>query len=90
MTQTIELPKRLGLQTVPELVEQIKEHRGSDLVLDASGVSTLGALGLQALLCVSRAWADDGQKLEIKEMSGPMKAQLANFGLQPSALVQGD
>lgn len=90
MTEPIVLPKRFALQTVSEFVERLKEQRGNDVVIDGSQVATIGALGLQALVCGLKSWEQDNKTFELTNVSAPMKAQISSLGMPIDAFEQGD
>jgi chemotaxis protein CheX len=70
----------LDLKAAGPLKAALLERRGTPLSLDASGVQRLGGLCLQVLLAAERAWASDGQRLEIAPRSAAFDEALTLFG----------
>lgn len=80
------LPARLDLTTVRALARDLTAMRGHPLILDASGVQTLGGLGLQVLLAAGQHWRRDGRALRLLGASHAFSAALAQFALGPQAI----
>lgn len=76
------LPSALDTGSAAELAERLTALRGQPLTLDASGVSRVGALGLQVLLSARVTWARDGARFKIDRPSEALEAALARAGLQ--------
>lgn len=55
------LPERLDTAAATALAAELVSHRGTDLAIDASRVSFVGALCAQVLLAGRAAWAADGR-----------------------------
>ncbi|MCL7464044.1 STAS domain-containing protein [Phaeovulum sp. NW3] len=85
MTQ-LALASRLDLSAVQPLATALRERSGADLVIDASDVSHLGALGLQVLGAAAISWRAAGHRLQIAPRSDAFDAALQTFGIPLSAL----
>lgn len=80
------LSPRLDLASAQDLAAALRARAGVDLVIDAGGVTHLGALGLQILASAALSWRASGQSLRIAPRSEPFDAALASFGLPLSVL----
>lgn len=80
------LAARLDLSAAEPLAAALRAHGGADLVIDASGVSHLGALGLQLLGAAALSWRAAGHRLRIAPRSDAFDAALQTFGIPLSAL----
>ena len=89
MTARLQLSAKLDTRAASDLVEALRGHAGSDLTLDASAVSHVGALALQALMVAGATWAQAGQTLALEHLSEEAAAQLRLFGVTPDGLVAG-
>jgi chemotaxis protein CheX len=69
----ITLPAIMDLGAAKPLALQILAVEGHALVLDASSVRRLGALGLQVLLSARRSWAGSKASLKIANPSVAFK-----------------
>ena len=78
MTDTNPLPARLDTASAPGLVSALNDRRGNPVVLDGSGVSHAGALGLQALIAARREWQAAGHSFRI---SAPSEALISACSL---------
>jgi chemotaxis protein CheX len=76
------LPAALDAGAAGELARSLLALRGQPLVLDASGVGRVGALGLQVLVSARRTWGRDGLALTIERRSEVFAAALARAGLE--------
>ena len=85
----LKLQPRLGLAEAQPLVTALREHSGSDLVIDASEVSHLGTLCLQALIAAAREHAAEGTGFLINNVNDSCVQQLSVYGLSPEALAEG-
>jgi chemotaxis protein CheX len=84
MTETIRLPDRLDLSTIGPLADTLRQHIGTALGVDASGVSHMGGLGAQVLLSAAVTWRATGQPLTLIDPSPEFVAQAAELGLSPA------
>lgn len=82
---SLSLAPRLDLSQAGPLATalraQMRAQTGGALVLDASGVTHLGALGLQVLLSAAQSWRAAGQTLTISPRSEAFDEALALFGV---------
>jgi chemotaxis protein CheX len=80
---TIQLPDILNITAATPLAKTFLEHRGADIVADASKVQHLGAQGLQVLLSAARTWSADGVAFSLAGCSDRMLEDLKLFGVEP-------
>jgi chemotaxis protein CheX len=69
----VTLPENMDLKAATPLAAQILAIEGRALVLDASSVRRLGALGLQVLLSARRSWAEANAPMRIVNPSPAFK-----------------
>ena len=81
------LPGRLDLSTAGELAAALRGHEGSDLTLEAGGVTHLGTPGVQVLLAARRSWREAGRALSIADADPGLEEQLGQLGLSLSDLT---
>ena len=87
MSNALELPSILDLIAAPSLLEAFISRRGDALAVDASAVQRLGAQCLQVLLAARAAWAADGQKLLLENITDEFSATLELLGATPDDLT---
>ena len=75
------LDPKLDLTKVAALTDTIRSHKGSDLVIDATEVTHLGALGLQVLVSAAKSWRDSGHSLMISPRSEAFDEALGLYGV---------
>jgi len=80
------LPARIDLSNAASLSRDLRASVGAAVVLDASRVAHLGALGVQILLASARSWRAAGQSFTISPRSEAFDETLAQFGLTVDAL----
>lgn len=78
---TLALTSRVDLSQIASLAAQLRAHQGADLVIDASGVTHFGALGLQLLASAARTWRSAGNRLFITPRSPAFDDALAQMGV---------
>lgn len=83
---TIILAERLDLAHAAGIASAIQEHAGKDLLLDASKVNHLGALGLQVIRSAAKSWAQSENQLQIEGLSNACVDQLGLFGFSPETI----
>lgn len=88
MSDPLTLPARLDLSAVTQLVTDLRAMEG-DIRVDASEVSHLGALCLQALIAASRQAHANGHIFEISGASEKVVGQMQFMGLAPQQLMEG-
>lgn len=81
MAATVRLAETLDMQATGRLAEEIAAHRGP-LVLDASGVTHVGALAAQLLLSARR----DRRKITVTTPSPAFDDGLRRLGIDPARL----
>jgi chemotaxis protein CheX len=80
-SKTFTLPAALDTGAAAQLANQLTALRGRPLVLDASGVERVGALGLQVLVSAQVTWAQDGKRLGLSTPSAALEAAFNQAGL---------
>lgn len=81
MTTRFSLPARLDLPAAGPLANDLLEHVGTHLELDASEVTHITTPGAQVLLAAARSWQSSQHRLAIHEPSTAMTDQLQIMGL---------
>ncbi len=76
----IALPQQLDGTSAASLRNSLLDVRGTPVVLDGSGVTRFGALGLQVLLAGARTWADDACSFDLVEPSPALVQGLRLLG----------
>jgi chemotaxis protein CheX len=76
----VTLPAVIDVASVAAVRDQIQQHRGSALEVDASAVERIGGLGIQVLLAASAAWASDGQPFIMNKPSSVLNETLRLTG----------
>lgn len=87
-SQTIELPPRLGTGEVKALITDLRKTAGQDVTIDASAVSHVGALCLQALISSAKSHSASGTEFSFTNAGEAFSQQLSLFGLS-TELIQG-
>lgn len=75
------LAETLDITEVTPLSSELLRLRGSDMRIDASQVRKLGAQCMQALLCASTTWTQDGTRLELIDPSPDFIQSVQAYGL---------
>ena len=88
MSDAIQLPARLDLPGAVALVNDLRDRPGP-ICLDAAEVTHLGALGLQALVAISRHVTARGDGFEITNASDKFTAHMEIMGASPDSLMEG-
>lgn len=87
---SITLPEVLDRTTVPGLCETLLAARNEQLVIDAGAVRRLSAIGFEMLLATARQWQEDGQSMQIADMSDAFADTISQLGAAPADLhVEG-
>ena len=88
MSDPLQLPEKLDLSTVSQLVTDLKAMDG-DVLLDAVNVKQVGSLCLQAMIASARDAKQRGVKFEIKNSSEALLHQMEILGVAPDSLLEG-
>lgn len=88
MSSAIILDARLDYHALPELVTRLGATGDEPLVIDAAGVSHIGALALQVLLSTIKTRAAADQETTLINLPDAGVEQLALFGFTPETLTQ--
>jgi chemotaxis protein CheX len=87
----IALPQRLQGPEIAEALQAALAVRGRALVIDASGLTHLGVLGIQLLLSMAKTWRQDEVTFEITGLTAEARAILGIVGVAGSALgIEGE
>lgn len=79
--KTISLDNVLDLNAAGSLQSRLLAARGSDLVIDASGVERAGALCIQVLMSASKTWEEDNHSLTFSQMSDALTKTMQLSGV---------
>lgn len=85
---TLLLAPKLDLREVGTLRDQLLEHRGNDLVLDAKELNQIGALSVQVLRSAAKTWQADGKSLSFQNASNDCDDQLKLLGFSAETICQ--
>ncbi|MFK7876354.1 MAG: STAS domain-containing protein [Paracoccaceae bacterium] len=88
MSEPLLLSAKLDLSAALGLVNDLKEIDG-DIQVNASEVSHMGSLCVQALLAAARQAIANGHTMQITGISEKVSAQLDVMGLSPKTLMEG-
>lgn len=80
-TKEIVLSPKLDLKASEDLVKDLINLRGGDVVLDGSRVELFGAHSLQTLMIAARSWQQDGHRLIVTDLSEAAVDSLATLGV---------
>lgn len=80
------LPQTLDQITAPELSKSLIAHRGTNIVLDASGVTRLSAIGVEMLIAARKQWDADGARITITGWSDIALTSMERIGANPEML----
>jgi anti-anti-sigma regulatory factor len=89
MTSPIVLDARLDSAAAESLADILRPLQDSDVVIDATAVTLLGAKALQTLLVAAQAWRASGRAFAISNLSPDVATQIADLGIADPALVTG-
>jgi chemotaxis protein CheX len=88
--EPVMLPEALDLKAAQPLATQLLALRGSNVTLDASAVTHLGAQCLQILFSAGATWRADDAVLTIHDPNGTFAEQIAGLGdrFEPQSLKE--
>jgi chemotaxis protein CheX len=84
----LKLPAILDQKAAAELLKDILDRRGQDLILETSQVSRLGGQCLQILIAAVNGWQSDGRQLSFVNPSVAFIHGLDLFGVLFDGLSQ--
>lgn len=84
--EPVRLEGKIDLAASEGLAGTLKDRRGSDLSIDASGVDQIGAHAVQTLLVARASWIADGKSFRVTGFPDAAVDQLRVLGLSPEAL----
>ena len=85
--KTLTLPERLDSGAAPVLYQDLSQHLGQDVTLDAAALRHLGTLCTQVLLSAARTWRNAGAHFTCTSLGPEASAQLSLLGVSPSQLT---
>ena len=89
MNTPIILQSKLDLPAAGPLAKSILDIAEGDVVLDAQGVSQIGALCVQVMLSAATSAKKSGRALSIINTNDKILEQLSYFGLTPESIAEG-
>jgi len=89
MSVTVTLPERLDLSSAPDLASELLRH-GADasVVIDASGTSHFGALGLQVVMAAAKRSNAGGGSIALRSVPDRVLQQMTAMGTSPEQIVE--
>lgn len=84
---SLKLPTVLDLNEASNLHGQLMSMRGSDIVIDASGVERVGVQCAQVLVAGARAWEQDKKSFLVQKASDAFDKTMQLIGINPGNLV---
>lgn len=78
------LPETLDRQAIPDLSEQILQHCGSAIILDAAAMKKISTLGIEMLIAMRHQWHSDGVSMEIRNLTNDALMTLERVGAASS------
>lgn len=79
------LPDVLDQRGAQNVSQQLIALVGQPLVIDASALRRLGAVGLEMLIATQRQWREDGANFHIQDWSPESLDMLMRLGSGPTA-----
>jgi chemotaxis protein CheX len=84
---SLKLSSVLDLNEASALHAKLLSMRGSDIVIDASGVERVGVQCVQVLVAGANAWDDDKKSFAVKKPSDAFVKTMQLIGLDTQNLV---
>jgi chemotaxis protein CheX len=85
--KTLSLDNVLDLNAAGSLHTKLLGMRGSDVVIDGSGVERAGALCLQVLMAAAKTWEEEKHSLTFSEMSDALTKTMQLLGVNYDHLL---
>lgn len=82
----IKLPETFDLEAMESLHSELLEKRGSKLALDASGVSSIGAQGIQLLISAAQTWRADEKPFAVHGAGEEFVSAVSILGVDADVL----
>jgi chemotaxis protein CheX len=82
------LPSSLDLTQAAELAGVLRAAKGSDIVIDASGVERASTQCMQVLLAAANTWQADGARFSVAKPSDAFQDALRLLGLQSAFAIE--
>jgi chemotaxis protein CheX len=83
----LKLSAVLDLNEASALHGQLMSMRGSDIVIDASGVERVGVQCAQVLVAGAKAWDQDEKSFLVDKASDAFEKTMQLIGIDPANLV---
>ncbi len=84
---SVKLPAVLDLNEASNLHGKLVSMRGSDIVIDASGVERVGVQCAQVLVAGVKAWEDDKKSFLVEKASDAFQKTMQLIGINHENLV---
>ncbi len=85
-TFLLELSEKTTSEDVPEIVNNLLENRGKNLVIEAGKVERIDTHFIEALVATSKLWLSDGCLIEFVNVTEAFKNCLELLGISLSKL----
>lgn len=85
--KTISLAAVLDLNEASTLRGKLMGMRGSNVVIDASGVERIGALCVQVIMAASKTWDEDKLSFTFSKVSDAFQKTMQMIGVDISHLL---
>ena len=85
--KTLNLAAVLDLNEATALRDKLLSMRGSDIVIDASGVERVGGLCAQVLMAAEKTWDQDKQSFKFSKVSDAFEKTMQLVGVDVDHLL---
>lgn len=85
--KTVSLAAVLDLNEAAALRGKLMGLRGSNVVIDASGVERIGALCVQVIMAAAKTWNEDKQSFTLSKVSDAFQKTMQVIGVDISHLL---
>ncbi|MGV2102664.1 MULTISPECIES: STAS domain-containing protein [unclassified Rhizobium] len=85
--KTLNLAAVLDLNEATALRDKLLSMRGSDIVIDASGVERVGGLCAQVLMAAEKTWDQDKQSFKFSKVSDAFEKTMQLVGVDIDHLL---
>lgn len=83
MDDVLKLPETMDVARARAVANDLSQHRGEDLKMDASDVTKMSALAVEVLLSGAKQWQADGKTFAIAPSSEAFLTTLNDLGVRP-------
>lgn len=85
----LSLPETFDRKAVSTFARTLLDHRGADMILDASGVHRMGTLAVEMLISARKQWQADGWAMSVSNASDPFLTAIHAAGTSVEILQTG-